>query len=86
MPSQEGSGGTAEVAASTQVAAVAAFVLVVVTAPFARAAADFPVWDMLAFPAADLQEAGRHERLLKSFHIARICQSEFYSIRWCPKL
>ena len=26
---------------------------------FARSAADFPVWDMLAFPAADLQEAGR---------------------------
>jgi hypothetical protein len=31
----------------------------VAAAPFVRAAADFPVSDMLAFPAADLQEAGR---------------------------
>ena len=51
--------GTAEVAASTQVAAVAASVLVVAAAVSARAAVDFPASDMLAFPAADLQEAGR---------------------------
>jgi len=65
--------GTAEVAASTQVA-VAASELVgaaavsarsevversVAVAPSARVAADFLVLDMLAFPAADLQEAGR---------------------------
>jgi len=31
----------------------------VAVAPSARVAADFPVSDMLAFPAADLQEAGR---------------------------
>jgi hypothetical protein len=45
------------VAASTQVAVVASEV--VVAAVSARGAADFPMSDMLAFPAADLQEAGR---------------------------
>jgi hypothetical protein len=78
----EGSAGTAEVAASTQVAVAASEVVVAVAAselavaaavsarsvvversvavaPSARGAADFPVSDMLAFPAAELQEAGR---------------------------
>jgi hypothetical protein len=54
------------VAASTQVAVAASELVVaavsappVAVAPSVRGAADFPVSDMLAFPAADLQEAGR---------------------------
>jgi len=53
------------VAASTPVAVAASDLVVersvraVAVAPSVRGAADFLVLDMLAFPAADLQEAGR---------------------------